>query len=240
MDKELLKRVGLTDYETSIYLTLLGNNQLSVYELAKKTGLYRQACYDALNRLGEKGFVSSAKEGKHLIFKAVNPEIILEYLSDEVEQFKQLLPELANLQKQVQDKLIVETYKGRNVIRVGLKDIISSLKKTKGEVLSTAVDESIPLAEDSLAVKLYEHDLKRFGIKERVIIKEGGKGIFKRKTTQYRKIPEKFFNPNPTQIYGDNIQIYLWGQPSHLIIIRNKEIADAYRKQFGLLWEVAK
>src|SRR3989338_4788445 len=236
MNKELLKRVGLTDYETSIYLTLLGNDQLSVYELAKKTGLYRQACYDALNRLSEKGFVSSAKEGKHLIFNAVNPEIILEYLSDEVEQFKQLLPELANLQKQVQDKLIVETYKGRNVIRVGLKDIINSLKKTKGEVLSTAVDESIPLAEDNLAVKLYEYGLKRFGIKERVIIKEGGKGIFKRKTTQYKKIPEEFFNPNPTQIYGDNIQIYLWGQPSHLIIIRNKEIADAYRKQFGLLW----
>lgn len=240
MDKELLKRVGLTDYETNIYLTLLGNDQLSVYELAKKTGLYRQACYDALNRLSEKGFVGSAKDGKHLIFRAVNPEIILEYLSDEVEQFKQLLPELANLQKQIQDKLIVETYKGRNVIRIGLKDIINSLKKTKGEVLSTAVDESIPLAQDNLAVRLYECDLKRFGIKERVIIKEGGKGIFKRKTTQYKKIPEEFFNPNPTQIYGNNIQIYLWGQPSHLIIIRNKEIADAYRKQFELLWKVAK
>lgn len=238
MDKELLKRLGISSSEVEIYLTLLKNNQLSVYEIAKRAGLYRQAVYDAINRLSEKGFVNSVKEGKHLLYRAVSPETIFEYLSDELEQYRQALPELIQLKNNAQDKLTVETFKGKNVTKVGLKDIIRSLKKG-GEVLSTAVDESIPLLQDKLAVKQYERDLISYNIKEKVIIKEGTEGQFKKGTTIYKKIPEKYFNPNPMQIYGDNIQIFLWGNPNHLIIIRNKEIADSYRKQFNFLWKNA-
>lgn len=238
MNKELLKRLGISNSEIEIYLTLLKNNQLSVYEIAKKTGSYRQATYDAINRLSEKGFVNSVKEGKHLLYRAVSPEIIFEYLSDELEQYRQALPELIQLRNNEQDKLIVETFKGKNVIKIGLKDIIHSLKKG-GEVLSTAIDELIPLSQDKLTVKQYERDLIARNIKERVIIKEGTIGQFKKGTTTYRKIPEEYFNSNSMQIYGDNIQIFLWGNPNHLIVIRNKEIADNYRKQFELLWKCA-
>lgn len=75
-----------------------------------------------------------------------------------------------------------------------------------------------------------------YHIKERVFIKEGMKGIFIKGASTYKTIPSRYFNKNPTQIYGDNVQIILWGNPHYLIIIRNKEIADSYRKQFELMW----
>lgn len=79
----------------------------------------------------------------------------------------------------------------------------------------------------------------KFKIKERVVIKQGDNGIFQRGTSTYRKIPKKYFNPNPVQIYGDNVQTIVWGNPDYLIIIRNKEVSDSYRKQFDLLWKTA-
>jgi sugar-specific transcriptional regulator TrmB len=239
MNKELFGRLGLTKYETEIYLVLLKNNDISAGTIASKTGLYKQACYDALNRLMEKGFVSSVLKGKTQVFRAVNPELILGKINDEAEQFQALLPELMKMRKNSDDPLNVEVYKGQNIVRTGLKDVINSLKEGGGEVLCTAIDESIPLQIDKVAVKQYEKELSAKGIREKVIIADGNTGMFTGTTTQYKTIPKEYFNPNPTQVYGNNIQIYLWGAPPHLIIIRNKELADAHRKQFNLMWRTA-
>jgi len=73
-----------------------------------------------------------------------------------------------------------------------------------------------------------------------VILKEGSYGLFQKGTSKYKKVPKKYYNPNPTQIYNDNVQIIIWGNPDYLIIIRNKNVADSYRKQFELMWKISK
>src|SRR3989344_3803840 len=140
MNKEVLKEIGLTEYESTIYIILLKYGQISAYTVAEKGGLYRQVTYDSLNRLIEKGFVSSVKEGKSRLFKAIDPELILEYINEKAQQFKEIVPELKNLEKQSRDNLVVETYRGKNVTRIALRDIVNKLKKNGGEVLCTAVD----------------------------------------------------------------------------------------------------
>ena len=239
MDKTILTQIGLTDYEAEVYLSLLTNGQMSAYELAEKAGLYRQVTYDSLKRLAEKGFVSSVKEGKSKLFKAIDPKLILEFLNERTESYKDILPQLTKLNEQAKQPLSVETYKGKNVIRIALRDIINTLKEKGGIVLCTAIEESVPFTKNKTIVEQYERDLIHFKIKERVIIKQGDKGLFHKGTSKYRKIPKKYFNPNPVQIYGDNVQTIVWGNPDYLIIIRNKNVADSYRKQFELLWDHA-
>lgn len=240
VNKGILREIGLTNYEVEVYLALITNGQMSAYELAEKAGLYRQVTYDTLKRLGEKGFVSFVIEGKTKLFKAIDPELILEFLNEKTENFKQILPELRDINESSKQPLSVETYKGDNVVRIALRDIINALKESGGEILCTAVDESVPFSQYETIVEQYERDLLEYKIKERVIIKEGTKGLFHKGTSSYKKVPEKFFNQNPVQIYGDNVQIIVWGNPDYLIIIRNKGVADSYRKQFELLWKIAK
>ena len=240
MNKDILKEIGLTEYEAEIYLTLLRHGQISAYELAEKTGLYRQATYDALNRLIEKGYVNSVKEGKIRLFRAIDPQVILEFLNEKTENYKQILPELTQINESSKQPLIVETYKGKNVVRIALRDIINALKKNGGEVLCTAVDESVPFSQYQTICDQYERDMLHYGIKERVLIKEGTRGLFQKGTSKYKKIQEKFFNQNPMQIYGDNVQIIVWGNPDYLITIRNEGVAESYRKQFELLWQISK
>lgn len=239
MNKDILKQIGLTDYEVEIYLALLTNGQMSAYELAEKAGMYRQVTYDTLNRLGEKGFVSFVKEGKTRIFKAIDPKLVLEFLNERTDSYKQILPQLIRLDTAARQPLVVETYRGRNVLGIALKDIINHLKGTKGENLCTAVDEYIALEKHKTSCDQYERDMLRYRLKERVMIRKGVKGIFQKRTSRYRTIHPKFFNPNPTQIYGDNVSILVWGNPDHLIIIRNRNVADSYRKQFELMWKTA-
>lgn len=240
MKEAILREIGMTDYEVTLYLTLLKQGPLSAYALAEKAGLYRQVTYDALNRLVEKGFVNSVKEGNSQLFKAIDPQLILEYLNEKKDRFENILPELKHIEKESQDTLQVETYKGKNVMRIALRDIINTLKDKGGEVWCTAIDESIPMAKNRSLCEQYERDIIRYNIKERVIIKEGNKGIFSKGNSHYKRISPKYFNQNPVQIYGDTVQIIVWGNPDYVIIIRNKEVADSYRRQFELLWSVAK
>jgi len=239
MDKNLFRELGFTEHEGDIYLTLLQHGSLTAYDLAEKVGFYRQLTYDALNRLKEKGYVHTVKEGKTQFYKASDPQLILEYFNEKVNRYRHFLPELLQLQLQSQDTLSVETYKGKNVLRIAFRDIITTLKEKGGEVLCTSVDENFALEEYKALCSQYERDLLAYRITERVLIKEGVKGIFAKGTSKYKKIPERFFNRNPTQIYGTNVQIILWGNPNYLIIIRNKDIADSYRKQFELMWKAA-
>jgi len=242
MNKDILKEIGLSEYESDIYLSLLQNGEMSAYALAEKTGMYRQVTYDSLNRLMEKGFVSAVKEGKSQLFKSVNPEIILNYLNEKTESFKQIMPNLNRIQKKSKSQIIVETYKGKDVLGIYFKDVINVLKDG-GELMCTAVDEGLAYFGSKswrTIIEQYKRDMLKQGIKERVIIKKGGDKLFTKGTTTYRTIPNKYFNPNPTTIYGDTISLFIFGNPCNLIIIRSKEVAESYRKQFELMWRLTK
>ncbi len=240
MDKLILKRLGMTDYETEIFLCLISNRLLSVYEISKKTGLYRQVCYDSLNRLQEKGFVSNVLKNGRKIFKATSPDKILNFLEEEVEQYKSIVPELVNLQSNFESENInVEVFKGKNIIRIILRDIIKNLKKGD-EVLCTAVDESFAVETDKTTIEQYERDILFYKIRERVILKKGTKGIFNQKNTKYKFIDEKYFNPNPILICKDIIYVLMWGNPNYLIKISSKKISESFKRQFEFMWAFSK
>jgi len=68
---------------------------------------------------------------------------------------------------------------------------------------------------------------------------EKPKFIYKTKVITYRYIPKEYFNPTSTLVYGDRVALLIW-EPLTVIMIKNKELADSYRKQFELLWKIAK
>ncbi|MDD9953958.1 MAG: hypothetical protein OXR66_06495 [Candidatus Woesearchaeota archaeon] len=238
--KEILESLEFTPYEAEIYLCLLEHGKLSAYEIAEKTGLYRQAAYDALNRLLEKGNVTNLKEGRRKIFKAVDPTFLLEQQKEKERNLQAILPQLFSLKKTGEDAVEVEVFKGRNVLRLCFTDAIKVLKKFPGELCCTAVDESFFIDYDAAAMEYYKREMLRHGFTERVIIKRGTKGYFPRKMSTYRTIPPRFFNSHPIQIYGNTVQLHIEGNPQHMILIRSQSVADSFRKQFELMWKVAK
>jgi sugar-specific transcriptional regulator TrmB len=117
MIKETLRNLGLTQNEVEIYLTLLNSGELSVNEIGSKSGLHRQVCYDALDRLVEKGFVSYIIKDNKKFFKALNPEKILDYLDEQKQEINSILPDLNAMFVTEKEETEVEVIKGKNVLR---------------------------------------------------------------------------------------------------------------------------
>ncbi len=240
MVKEILRDLGMTQNEVEIYLTLLGSGEMSVNEIASKSGLHRQVCYDALDRLLEKGFVSYILKNNKKFFRPLEPEKILDYLDEKKEEVSSVLPQLDAMLKKGREETQVEVIKGRMVLRTIYSDIFRTLKETKEDLHAMGIEETKFLEFDEIAIKQHISRLRRNKLKEKLLSKESATTFFEGPQSEYRLIPDHLFNPNPTHVYGDKVAIIIWGHPTYGIIIKNKEVADANRKYFEMLWKIAK
>lgn len=247
MNTTVLKKIGLTENEVKIYLHLLKAGSSTAYDISKETGIYRVHVYDKLEQLMNKGLVTHIYQGAKKFFQATPPTKIKHYLEDQKrvlelqeQEIDSLLPELEAMANLPKEDTIVEVFKGNEGLKYFLKDIITAGK----EVLITGIDDR--KYQDALPVFMpqYFRDLKRFGIKERVItLKRKGIFLFSKSlapTTSYRFLKQKQFNPTNTFVYGDKAVIVSWGTPVTAVMIKNKEIAETYRNHFEYLWEIAK
>lgn len=93
MEKEL-KKIGLTDYEIKVYLTLLQYGSQKGSTLSKLSHVPQSKIYDSLYKLSHKNFVSILNVRPKL-FKAVQPAIALRhYLATKKEELEKIEKDL--------------------------------------------------------------------------------------------------------------------------------------------------
>ena len=63
-----LKQLGLLEKEAKVYLASLELGEATVLELAKKSALNRTTVYVEIEKLGQRGLVSSIEKGKKRYF----------------------------------------------------------------------------------------------------------------------------------------------------------------------------
>ena len=239
MFKEELRNFGLSDNEIKLYLVLLKSGTTTPLMIAEKTGLHRPYVYDALARLMEKGFVSSVTVSNKKNFQAVHPKRLLEILKSRLDDFNKVMPELERIEKSVKDEIKVELFKGKGAFRLELDDILASVEKGD-EVLGIGLDDKKFIGIEPIYLRKYFNKIKEKKVSERVIMAVGSKKVSEAKTTKYRFLSQEFIGNTMTLVYADKVFLLLMGEPNIAIIIENKEVSNTYRKQFELLWKIAK
>jgi len=239
MYEDQLKELGLTDNEVRIYLLLLKQGMMNPSGISQKLGLHRGYIYDALERMQEKEVVNSVLKDNKKQFQATSPESLVELLRFKLENLQKIVPELMKIAELKKEETRVELHRGKRVYRILLKDVISTLKKNE-EAYLIGIDENLLITEvEPIYLKQYLNNIKLKNIKEKIIIKIGGKQL-RNPNLQYKELDEKYIGKTAQIIYNDKIAVFILGTPYYLIIIENKEVAETYKKQFNLLWSIAK
>ncbi len=85
-----LRKIGLTGYETQVYISLLQNGPMTSRALSKASSVPQSKIYEVLYRLADKKFVS-VLEVKPKQFKAVEPKIaVRHFLNSKKQQLEEL------------------------------------------------------------------------------------------------------------------------------------------------------
>src|SRR3989338_1465204 len=107
-EKEILQELGLSEAEAKVYLTLLEVGSTLAGPVIKKTGLHRGTTYQILQRLKEKGLVSSV-------------------IKEKENALVQILPALKSKMQGSKDKQDVTVYSGSKGIHSVLDKMMEEL-----------------------------------------------------------------------------------------------------------------
>lgn len=248
MITQALQRIGLTEGEIKVYLSLLELGSSSIGKIIKKSGISGSKAYEVLDRLANKGLASFITKNGVKYFEATRPERILDYLEEKehaIEEEKtavqKIIPELILKQKEAR-KSEAKIFTGWEGLKTANEDIIKTLKKGE-EWLSMGLTEQ-PKSWEIYFTKRQKIRAQK-GIKHKHMLNEKYKKLYEQRKklphTEFRLLPKEFEMPTSTEIYNNKVTIMILSKESPMaIMIENKAVAESFRKYFYALWKTAK
>lgn len=248
-----MKNLGLDERESSIYLSLLEGESMSILELSRDTGIPRTTLYRIVDSLINKRFVEEEvhENGSKLVVKRPEElDFIVKEGLQELDGMKDALSSLKEVAEEITStvpRTKVRYYKGIE----GLQQMLwNSLKGS--DVIGYSEFGRV----DMVGKKFYEEYVKEFrfrGSKDRVvsnqkcldyylshILSEENKHQLDKDGI---KILDKeiFYVSGDTSIYNNVYAVSYWkGSEIVGVEIENDELVKLHRSIFEILWKQAK
>ena len=230
----VLEKLGFSPNEIKVYLTLNDRGSKTAGKISKLANIDRSSCYNALKLLQERGLVSYVLIGKVKWFQATGPKRLLEYLHEQEEDVKTILPELHARHKAVKVKGQVRLFKGIKGVKAVFQDIIRTGKDNCVFGNEDQLEETLPEYQPQFIRQLKEN---KIFVRELV---RAGRGTPTANPKATRYVPAKVESPVVTNIYGDKIALIIWTDIPEAIIIGNAAAAKAFKNYFEFMWQHAK
>ena len=239
----VLEELGLSPAEAKIYLSLIEIGSTLAGPIIKRTGLHRGTTYQILQRLKEKGLVSSIVKGKKQYFEPANPDRLMDSLKEREEKLHEILPSLKAKLIASKEKQEITVYSGIKGIRTALDTMMEELTP-HGEYYdfgaAGSFRELMGSYWDSWQNKKEKHKIKSKVIFSEEALKKNPK-LLEDYYGEVRFLPSEYPTFTDTMIYQDAIIFLIWtAKPPLAVIIKNKDNALSYKNQFKLVWKIAR
>ena len=248
MDTQLLYKIGLTEGESKVYLALLKLGSSTTGPIVDEAKVSRSKVYHIIERLIEKGLLTSIIKSKTKYFQAADPSKILDYLARKEEdiqntkkEVKQSLPLFEQYMKSG-TREEAEIYSGLEGVKTARELVFKTLKK--GDMFYCLGANKVNLAPLQAYWKDFHRRRSALGIKAKYLIQEDsreemGKGtIYKSHTIESRYLD--LVGPVHIDIFGDYVVTCILQGAYTSFLIKNKFVADYYRSYFDKAWKLAK
>lgn len=130
----ILRSLGLAESDVTTYLNALQNGPSTVVDLAKRTGLSRQAVYLSIDAMTERSLMSSIQRGKKRYFTAEPPTKLLAHAKRQAQKVDEYIADLEKAIPQLElqvagERPIVRLYEGKESVRVHLEEVSKTRAK---------------------------------------------------------------------------------------------------------------
>lgn len=234
---EILEAIGFKKNEVLIYLYLLKTGEASISDISKGTGIHRSNTHDLVEGLLSKGIVDETIINEKKYYYPIEPEDLLDYLKQKQKKLEEVIPQLEKTKNTKQDRRKVSLSEGVNSV----KNILNHLLDLKEPISAYGIPKEL---DDILGGFLGEYHRRRIKrkIPLRIIFETKGmnqmKKLNKMDFTEARYLPLKHTHSS-TIICREKIILITWESPITTIIIESKNISDAYKEYFEIIWKEA-
>lgn len=250
-EKELLQKLGLTDSEAKVYLALLRIGILtSKGAILKEAKIAPSKVYHVLDKLMDKGLVSTITKNNVKRFAAAPPARIKDYLTKKKQEFadeeksaEALLPRLDALYKEFREKTTAEIFIGWHGLETVYSTVLANLKRGEVVYVLGASEGAIPEKTKQFFLK-YGFKARLKGITVKVIFNETARRYAEAMEQEAKLTFNKKFlfktTPVEVAISKDFTAIVMLKAEPLVILIRDKETAESFTTYFAELWKIAR
>ncbi|MBU0625074.1 hypothetical protein KKF05_01895 [Patescibacteria group bacterium] len=242
----ILRQLGFNDKEIRVYLTLISGGVCSARQLAKDTGLAKNAVNDALKSLQSSHLIGVFLKHKKQFFVAENPEKLAELVEQREQgmvelkrRVNELLPELKSIYAYGGDKPSVKYYEGMKGVEIILKDVLTTMSESSGNRLYRVF--SSPRPRQFIFNNFPNFTKERIARDIRVHILVMGEDRPNRPLMEQKTISTKEGAPTYSFIYGAKIAFISLDDDDTAtgVIIEDSRIAETQRIIFDHIWNLS-
>ena len=239
LKEDALMGIGLTKNEGRVYLALLELKIGTAVEITRKSKVHRVNVYDLLERLREKGLISSIMQSNKRVYEVADPQQLTHLLQQKEEALQQIMPQLEQEFKLKKEEQKVYHFLGPE----GVMQAYFMILKEKTTLYA--------IGGSGLNRKYLRHRHQMWN-KERLKNKINIKALYfesvrkdkesgwRDPTVQLRYLPDAFKGMGMVDICGKLIVNLLPVENNIMaIVIENEVLAETYRKLFAFMWKYA-
>lgn len=245
-----IRRIGLSDKETAVYLAALELGPSPVQAIARRAKIARSTTYLVLESLHHRGLAEQRKNGKKTLFIAESPAHLLEFIKTEEqnlhqrrEEIENLVPKLQALMRTVSEKPTVEYYSGLDGLRAMRQQMLRQSRAGDTWYNFTPVDSLYLIFGSDQA--MYSRQRSAKGIRSKAICATKSAKLKKQLISEVAgSLNERKFVPlsvyNSTSgltVYDGHIAIGNFSGELAGMIIDSPPMAQLMVTFFELLWE---
>lgn len=242
MNTDILEDLGLTKSEIKIYITLLELGSSPSGEILRKSKLQNSVVHRALNSLIDKSLINYILEGKRRIYTATDPENFNKFIEDKKERFQEILPKLKEKQKHSKESKSATIYNGKRGIKEVYYKLINLPYAREYLTFGGGIDVARFMGDkwwEGLHTRRISRKLKSRQVFDETV-RYFGKELSKREISKIKYLPATFAQFQETVIVNNYIAINVFSNEGYSFLIKDKKVAEGYRKYFEALWKIAK
>lgn len=246
--QNVLRTIGLTEYESKVYLALVDLGKARSGEILETSRLNTGKIYDILGSLKNKGFISEVIESGVRKFFPADPKQIVAYLENKKVEIQKQEDVLEKIIPDLMKKINSTSEPQKVEVFYGIKGLKTAHRK---EIERYLPNETIRIlgimGRDQYPKSIYNHFINNI-YPHRINSKIKIKKILDLTAKKYKKDHEKkaqikyfpYVSPVGIITIGNLTIIDIASNNPITITIESNEVANSFIQQFELLWKLAK
>ncbi len=242
--RPLLSRIGLDAKEIEVYLVILSLKVARASAIAAAAKTTRSHTYIILRNLEQKGLIAEVVRGKVIHFIAEPPQRLKQYVEERERELHSLvplvdsvLPLLSSFTKPLTGAPHVTMLQGKEGMRQLYRDALNQgiCGIFNPDVMYEAFEGNI------VTMLLGKHTTMRA---RDLLMQTHTTGRYLKEVPpdddyHVRLLPKSAKFETDTMIFGDTVALLAYDDQRTIVRIENKNIADAFRAWFEILWNAS-
>ncbi|MES2953292.1 MAG: helix-turn-helix domain-containing protein [Patescibacteria group bacterium] len=240
---EDLRKLGLSEKEALVYLSLLRHGESGSSKIITDTGLHGQYVYQALESLEGRGLTQHVIKRGRKKFSAKSPTAIARLIDQQKLLADSLVGKLEKLMVLPQEQQF-EVYQGKESYIAHEFDLLEKAEEgSELLVIGGTGDQFYETMGERL--NTYDSLRRKKSISIRYIGSEGQRATLakthgKREKFEIKLLPGLFTGSVNTNVWPDSLGFNIYGEPVTRFTITSTVVAGSYRQFFETLWKMAR